>query len=202
VSVYGYRYYDPVTGRWPSRDPIEEEGGINLYGFVQNAGTNWIDVLGLKRTKTCRVVIEMAHTGGWTFLDATDVPQCTSYGVLGCYEATDKLNQHLVESGVGIPGIPITNGEYFGPGTHDYFDPSKKLSDGDVNGKYGVGRDEYNKFMQDAWEAALREGKEKCGEEPCDCKEVLVYFYCMRIPKDERGGFGDWCQKKKLISCE
>jgi RHS repeat-associated protein len=24
---YGYRYYDPVTGRWPSRDPIEEEGG-------------------------------------------------------------------------------------------------------------------------------------------------------------------------------
>ncbi|PXA05321.1 hypothetical protein DDZ13_00200 [Coraliomargarita sinensis] len=23
---YGFRYYDPVTGRWPSRDPIEERG--------------------------------------------------------------------------------------------------------------------------------------------------------------------------------
>jgi hypothetical protein len=47
VAYYGYRYYDPKTGRWPSRDPIEEEGGINLYGFVGNVGTNSIDVLGL-----------------------------------------------------------------------------------------------------------------------------------------------------------
>jgi hypothetical protein len=31
---------------WPSRDPIEEEGGINLYGFVGNNGVNTIDVLG------------------------------------------------------------------------------------------------------------------------------------------------------------
>ncbi|PAW75658.1 MAG: hypothetical protein B9S38_00745 [Verrucomicrobiia bacterium Tous-C4TDCM] len=40
VRYYGYRYYDPVTGRWPSRDPIEERGGINLYGFVGNDGVN------------------------------------------------------------------------------------------------------------------------------------------------------------------
>ena len=44
---YGYRYYDPVTGRWPSRDPIEEQGGINLYGFVSNDGVNRWDFLGL-----------------------------------------------------------------------------------------------------------------------------------------------------------
>ena len=31
---------------WPSRDPIEEEGGINLYGFVNNDGVNWVDYLG------------------------------------------------------------------------------------------------------------------------------------------------------------
>lgn len=47
VRYYGYRYYDPVTGRWPSRDPIEENGGLNLYGFVENDGVNWIDMLGL-----------------------------------------------------------------------------------------------------------------------------------------------------------
>jgi RHS repeat-associated protein len=47
VTVYGYRYFDPVTGRWPSRDPIGEEGGINLYGFVGNNGGNWWDYLGL-----------------------------------------------------------------------------------------------------------------------------------------------------------
>jgi RHS repeat-associated protein len=43
---YGYRYFDPETGRWPNRDPIEEEGGYNLYAFVGNDGINWWDYLG------------------------------------------------------------------------------------------------------------------------------------------------------------
>ncbi len=47
VTYYAYRFYDPVTGRWPSRDPIEEEGGVNLYGFVENDGVNNSDFLGL-----------------------------------------------------------------------------------------------------------------------------------------------------------
>ena len=46
VADYAYRYYDPVTGRWPSRDPIEERGGVNLYGFVGNDSVNKIDILG------------------------------------------------------------------------------------------------------------------------------------------------------------
>jgi len=44
-----YLDYDPVTGRWPSRDPIGEQGGVNLYGFVWNDGVNWVDILGAKR---------------------------------------------------------------------------------------------------------------------------------------------------------
>ena len=47
LYYYGYRYYDPVTGRWPSRDPIWENGGVNLYGFVGNDGVNGLDVVGL-----------------------------------------------------------------------------------------------------------------------------------------------------------
>lgn len=46
VTDYSYRYYDPMTGRWPSRDPIGERGGVNLYGFVKNEGTNLVDPLG------------------------------------------------------------------------------------------------------------------------------------------------------------
>jgi RHS repeat-associated protein len=44
---YGFRYYDPVTGRWPSRDPIEEWGGVNLYAKVGNNPLDFVDVLGL-----------------------------------------------------------------------------------------------------------------------------------------------------------
>jgi integrase/recombinase XerD len=47
VEFYGYRYYDPVTGRWPSRDPIGERGGVNLYAMLQNDGINRLDILGL-----------------------------------------------------------------------------------------------------------------------------------------------------------
>jgi len=42
--------YELASGRpyWPSRDPIEEQGGLNLYGFVANdAITGW-DLLGQK----------------------------------------------------------------------------------------------------------------------------------------------------------
>jgi RHS repeat-associated protein len=42
-----YRAYDPATGRWLSRDPIGEEGGINLYGYVLNDPINRFDPLGL-----------------------------------------------------------------------------------------------------------------------------------------------------------
>lgn len=46
LYYYGYRYYDSHSGRWPSKDPIEERGGINLYGFVFNQTNGLIDILG------------------------------------------------------------------------------------------------------------------------------------------------------------
>jgi RHS repeat-associated protein len=47
MVYYGYRYYSPSTGRWLSRDPIEEEGGLNLYNLVGNSPISKYDVLGL-----------------------------------------------------------------------------------------------------------------------------------------------------------
>ena len=41
--------YETASGRpkWPSRDPIQENGGENLYNFLANDGINWVDYLGL-----------------------------------------------------------------------------------------------------------------------------------------------------------
>ncbi|MBK8474728.1 MAG: RHS repeat-associated core domain-containing protein [Opitutaceae bacterium] len=47
LLYYGFRYYNTSTGRWLSRDPIEEKGGANLYGMVGNDALNRFDPLGL-----------------------------------------------------------------------------------------------------------------------------------------------------------
>ena len=43
-------YYDPGVQRWLSRDPLGEEGGIDLYTFVRNSPPTRSDAWGLKLT--------------------------------------------------------------------------------------------------------------------------------------------------------
>ncbi len=51
---------------WPSRDPIEEEGGESLYGFVVNDGVNRIDGLGDR-------LINVSHDNMQTILSTYNV---------------------------------------------------------------------------------------------------------------------------------
>ena len=43
----GLRFYSPALGRWMSRDPIGERGGVYLYVYCENQGVQAIDPLGL-----------------------------------------------------------------------------------------------------------------------------------------------------------
>ncbi len=45
--LYWGRLYDPNLQRWIQRDPIAEQGGINLHQFVANNPINYVDALGL-----------------------------------------------------------------------------------------------------------------------------------------------------------
>ncbi len=47
LNLATYRAYNPSLGRWINRDPIEEEGGLNLYAYVGNNPISGIDSLGL-----------------------------------------------------------------------------------------------------------------------------------------------------------
>ena len=47
LVYYNYRHYSPSDGRWISRDPIEEQGGANLYGFVNNLPIKLFDQQGM-----------------------------------------------------------------------------------------------------------------------------------------------------------
>ena len=48
LHYYGYRYYDSIKGKWLGRDPINEYGGLNIYGFVRNNPNDFVDILGLE----------------------------------------------------------------------------------------------------------------------------------------------------------
>ena len=47
-----FAYYSPQCGRWTTRDPIEEKGGVNLYAFCENDPISNYDKLGLDVTLT------------------------------------------------------------------------------------------------------------------------------------------------------
>jgi RHS repeat-associated protein len=47
VVMYQLRPYSPTLGRWLCRDPIQEQGGVNLYLSVDNSPIDVADPLGL-----------------------------------------------------------------------------------------------------------------------------------------------------------
>ena len=48
LIYYNYRHYSPSLGRFLSRDPIQEQGGLNLYIFVKNRIYSYFDRIGLE----------------------------------------------------------------------------------------------------------------------------------------------------------
>ena len=54
LVYYLFRFYNPNNGRWLNRDPIGEEGGVNLYGIASNNAVNQTDTWGLEFIWTSR----------------------------------------------------------------------------------------------------------------------------------------------------
>jgi len=78
--LYKYRHYAPQLGRWPSRDPIGEMGGINLYAFVGNDAVNRWDRLGLDYPDP--------HNPGMMY-------KCQEVPITNFFDACDALNEEF-----------------------------------------------------------------------------------------------------------
>ena len=70
LQVAGQRFYSPEFGRWLSRDPIRERGGVNLSGFTFNQPVGRRDALGLASDAEaflhCHGLMEKVRNGAST----------------------------------------------------------------------------------------------------------------------------------------
>ena len=90
-----HRFYNSAVGRWMSRDPIEEAGGLNLYSYVRNAPVSYSDPTGLATEAECQNI-------------ANKILRQLSY--VNYY--SDKLTTHaqIVEDWAGLYQLRINPG--------------------------------------------------------------------------------------------
>jgi RHS repeat-associated protein len=85
---FGLRFYNPKHGRFINRDPIHEQGGLNLYAYCANTGLNAWDVLGLKIQRIA-IPYETSRGGNGYETDAEGnvrlTPMIIEVGVLYLY---------------------------------------------------------------------------------------------------------------------
>lgn len=175
VSQDAQAFYNPSTGRWLSRDPINEPGfkGIigssakpfkadeekNLIAFVNNSPVYSIDLLGLAGQKrnpnnsqtvtvgTCEVVILVGHGGsGRPHTFTGPKGNCWAGGFIGCY--AKETNDRIVAN--LIPGSPSWEEEIY-----------------DSDPEYPVA---WKAIVSGAWGKAMA----ICKDAKCCCKEVTI----------------------------
>jgi hypothetical protein len=84
-------FYNPSTGRWLSRDPVDEDGGFDLYGFVNNNPPNATDSLGLVIETSCDTIDDYLKTLGISY-ERTGSYRYTFTGTdLGMGDASAKI---------------------------------------------------------------------------------------------------------------
>ena len=98
LVLYEYRAYNSTLGRWLSRDPIGERGGLNLYGFVGNAPLSCVDPFGLS----------YYGDGGADFREKLScVCAC---GMSKCKKAAQLASDALAEAQKRFPADSLHNG--------------------------------------------------------------------------------------------
>jgi RHS repeat-associated protein len=114
---YGYRFYSPELGRWPSEDPIGEQGGINLYGMVANDPVNSSDELGLKPNNQdvkCTIVLMIGH--GYSSSLPHEVNVWLNDRIRMSQADRDKFPAYFIYAGCGTGGLKVYPGTTNWPG--------------------------------------------------------------------------------------
>ncbi len=120
LLYYGHRYYSTSTGRWLSRDPIEEKGGRNLYCFVRNNAICLFDALG-----------KAPQTGKFTYDGVTVNVTADAWALFPCMGGPISLHVHwyINEDNQGMHYLDGVSSTFYddsvpGPSNGTVFPPS------------------------------------------------------------------------------
>lgn len=181
LAYYGYRYYSPTLGRWISRDPIGEHGGVNLYQMVGNNVVNRIDYLGLAEC-------EFAYAVGHAYIvqelldifNEGDMPENGGLGVNGCeMDGIDQNPGNTISGfaqngadniGSALVGRLINNGG-FNPEPDSLLTPGNERLLNQTTGFF--------KLIMHNW-AATASAANAAAQNCCpDCSEISAGFICL-----------------------
>ena len=130
INYYRARYYDQGTGRFISEDPIDFDGGINFYRYVENDPVDSSDPSGMSTYQCTKELHSLGHptaSGKKTGVDASWNPLYHEYLCV-----------------IGSDGVPVCGGQDKSPGnpfgntvpskpSNDEYKPNRceKISDND-----------------------------------------------------------------------
>ena len=128
--VTGHRYYNPGIGRWVSRDPIGEQGGLSLHAVLANCPASAIDALGLffLGPHVNKLQVELCKPAWWELDMAVEAWQPTDPEWNGAiiqlveqeYQVWDCCNKQLIPDKPGPKNVRyyeawgVLNGEVVG----------------------------------------------------------------------------------------
>ena len=163
IRTSRFRFYYFRLGRWNNRDPIDEQGGINIYSFVTNVPVSKSDHLGRNvyeyTMSKCEIAIFYGHhyfSGKQHGIQSVKIipSVCSYYALLEC--STDSLKNNTPLPGFNPPADMV--------GWYKDKDGSKGISG----------------YIDDAKKRAIKASMalKRC---PCNCR--IVKFNVIRVDK-------------------
>ena len=196
LGYWGYRFYSPGLGRWVNRDPIGEDGGVNLYMSFYNNSINYLDHLGLRvdtwKVKKCRINIFVTHASRAP--DSIDNESCSATALTKCGENTARRLPTTIGNPLPTQGSTKPLPERKGP-----------VQARDVFRTPGGGFISYEEAVHEI-DQHFTEGIKHAEDVICKdtkecCRKVTVEVVCKRLNFWDRQSLHGRCGKKEVIRC-
>ena len=150
LYYYGYRYYLPELGRWISRDPVKETGGINLFAAFSNNPVVFFDAKGL----TPKGTDLWEHYSPYSYASADTAQIWKTIGGKAAeaagYREDDEGNPIAVPNGCAAR-LSLSLNEISGEEISSPFDFRNYPGEAGRTGKYIVGAKRMKDYLSGKW---------------------------------------------------